>query len=76
MTALEDAEIWADVGIIQAGVWDEYAQHPKAFEEIEVRALVRAAYAAGYLDAHGDVEPTPILSACQHSTALRLTLPL
>ncbi len=76
MSLLDDATIWADVGIVFSGIADEYVHAPKAFSEVEVLALLRAAYGAGYTDGLREEQPTPILRACQYAATLRLTLPL
>lgn len=74
-----EAEVWADLGIWE--ILDEHVRHPKAFEEEEIRALVRAAYAKGYVNALGQGSggetgpPLSILAACQFAETLRLTLP-
>ena len=69
-----DAELWASAGIEE--LVDEHVRHPKAFTEEEVGTLIRAAYGCGYVAAHSDAEPLPIIDACSYAATLRLTLPL
>ncbi len=76
MTLLADAEFWADVGTLH--LFDQYTNAPQAFTVKEAKALIRAAYGVGYVDALGETggPPLSILGACQYASALRLTLPL
>ena len=68
-----DADLWASAGIEE--LVDEHVRHPKAFTEDEVGSLIRAAYGCGYVAAHSEPAPLPIIDACSYAAALRLTLP-
>ena len=74
MSRIAEAEVFADLGLLD--MFDEYVRHPKAFTEEEVGTLIRAAYGCGYVAAHSDAEPLPIIDACSYAATLRLTLPL
>lgn len=76
MAVVDDARTWANVGIRKARVMDEYVLAPQEFILPEIAALIRAAYVAGYMDAHDDPAPSTILDACQNSEILKLVLPL
>jgi hypothetical protein len=70
-----DAELWADVGL--AGVWDDASiDSDVPFTREQAGALMRAAYAQGYVDCLGEIPQPSLGVAVRRAQELRLKLPV